>query len=249
MLTGRPALRSRHAWVWSCLLAGCTWMSGAALAAGATQGPSWVELTPAQRLSLQPLESQWNKLSASRKNKWLEIAARFPTLPRDRQIRLQARMTEWAGMSTAQRNDARIRFEETRRLAGEDRQALWEAYQALPPEQRKALADKAIRRAQPAPVAPAVALGQVPRTGGKSVTAPNVAAVASSAARTVAPGTVQAGVGASTRPITQQPLPPRHQQVGMPKIAATAGFVDRNTLLPQRGPQAAAAVPVRAASR
>jgi hypothetical protein len=41
--------------------------------------------------------------------------------------------------------------------------------------------------------------------------------------------------------MNQHPTPPRHQQAGMPKIAATPGFVNDATLLPQRGPQGAAA--------
>ena len=41
----------------------------------------------------------------------------------------------------------------------------------------------------------------------------------------------------------EHPVPPRHQQAGMPKIATNSDFVDRHTLLPQRGPQAAAALP------
>jgi len=41
-------------------------------------------------------------------------------------------------------------------------------------------------------------------------------------------------------PITRHPTPPPHQQTGMPKIAATPEFVNRSTLLPKRGPQAAA---------
>ncbi|HEY6355869.1 MAG TPA: hypothetical protein VIY30_15385, partial [Burkholderiaceae bacterium] len=55
----------------------------------------------------------------------------------------------------------------------------------------------------------------------------------------VAPTVVQAAPGATTTLVTRQPAPPAHQQAGMPKIAATPGFVDRNTLLPQRGAQSA----------
>ena len=40
--------------------------------------------------------------------------------------------------------------------------------------------------------------------------------------------------------ITKRPVPPAHQQTGLPKIAATPEFVDKATLLPQRGPQGAA---------
>ena len=56
----------------------------------------------------------------------------------------------------------------------------------------------------------------------------------------VAPTVVQAAPGATTTLVTRQASPPVHQQTGMPKIAATPGFVDRSTLLPKRGPQGAA---------
>jgi hypothetical protein len=57
--------------------------------------------------------------------------------------------------------------------------------------------------------------------------------------RAVAPGTVQANAGASTRPITQRPTPPAHQQPGQAKIAASPDQVDSATLLPQRGASSA----------
>ena len=55
---------------------------------------------------------------------------------------------------------------------------------------------------------------------------------------------IQAGPGATTTMVSKLPTPPPHQQIGLPKIAASPGFVDRATLLPQRGPQGAAAVSV-----
>ncbi len=58
--------------------------------------------------------------------------------------------------------------------------------------------------------------------------------------KAVAPTVVQARPGATTTLITKRPTPPRHQQTGMPKIAATPEFVNKATLLPQRGPQGAA---------
>jgi hypothetical protein len=47
-----------------------------------------------------------------------------------------------------------------------------------------------------------------------------------------------------SRPAT----PPAHQQPGLPKVAATPGFVDRTTLLPQKGAQAAGTRSASAAS-
>ena len=71
---------------------------------------------------------------------------------------------------------------------------------------------------------------------------PNPATV-QPAPRQVAPALIQAAPGATTTPITRRPTPPAHQQSGMPKIAATPEFVNRSTLLPKRGPQAAAVTP------
>ena len=62
------------------------------------------------------------------------------------------------------------------------------------------------------------------------------------APKQVTPTLVQAAPGATTTLITRRPTPPAHQQSGMPKIAATPEFVHRATLLPRRGPQAAAVV-------
>jgi hypothetical protein len=66
------------------------------------------------------------------------------------------------------------------------------------------------------------------------------------ALRAVGPATVQAAPGATTTFITRRPAPPPHQHTGLPKVAATPEFVDRSTLLPQRGPQGAAVRPVPA---
>ena len=66
----------------------------------------------------------------------------------------------------------------------------------------------------------------------------------------VSPTVVQAKPGASTTLVSKTPAPPLHHQAGLPKIAATDGFVNPSTLLPSRGPQGAAAIaaPASAAS-
>ena len=64
--------------------------------------------------------------------------------------------------------------------------------------------------------------------------------------RLVAPTVVQAQPGATTTLLSRRATPPAHQQAGLPKIAATPDFVDRATLLPQRGAQGAAIRPVAA---
>ena len=44
-------------------------------------GPPWVSLTPAQQSALAPLKKEWPAIDAARKQKWLEIAARLPSMP------------------------------------------------------------------------------------------------------------------------------------------------------------------------
>lgn len=204
----------------------------------ASAGPTWAELSASERQALQPLQVQWNEIDSPRKEKWRDVAARYTSLPTVQQDRLRARMVEWATMTPAQRNVARISFEELRKVPATERQSRWEAYQNLAAEQRQALSTQAASAPQATAARKALAHDD---TQAKSniVTLPQTARPQS----VVAPGTVQAGVGASTRPISKPPTPPRHQQTGLPKIAATPEFVQNETLLPQRGPQGAGVGP------
>jgi hypothetical protein len=214
-------------------------------AAPTPSGPTWAELSAGERQALQPLQHQWNGLDSQRKETWRDVANRYASLPPVQQDRLHERMVEWAGMSPAQRNAARINFEELRRLPATERQTRWQAYQNLPAAERQALVTEASKRPPAAPAAPSPAAARKNLTGDAVQPKSNIVATPRTGKpRTVAPGTVQAGVGASTRSISSPPTPPRHQQSGMPKIAATPGFVQNETLLPQRGPQGAGATPL-----
>jgi hypothetical protein len=234
------------------------------------QGPRWMSLSAAQREALSPLEEDWPGIDASRKQKWLEIAARYPSLSASEKKRVQERMADWARLTPAQRGEARANFQQANRVVPQDRHAQWEAYKALPDTERSRLATQAaaarppaapaasrsgaVAGARPAPAraaaAPAGASGTERRTaatsGGstgstssaKSNLVPNP--TFATTLRPVAPTVVRAGPGATTTLVTKQPAPPIHQQPGLPKIAATPVLVDQSTLLPQRGPQAAA---------
>lgn len=217
----------------------------------AAGGSAWSELTPAQRTALAPLEHQWGSIDAVRKEKWIGIAGRFPTMPADQRKRIQARMTEWAKLTPSERGQARLRYQELRKLTPQERQARWEAYQALPADRRRELAASAApnRVAPPGPAGtPRKAPGNTVRDStrsSKNNIVPNPSYTASP--RPVSPTLLRADRGASTSLITRPVTPPVHQQTGLPKIAVTPGFVDGSTLLPQRGPQGAA-VQARGAS-
>jgi Protein of unknown function (DUF3106) len=201
----------------------------------AASNAQWAALTPAQRQVLAPLERDWSEIDSQGKSKWLELAARFPGLPAEERSRLQQRMAEWSRMSPAERSRARLQFQETRQLQPTDRQAQWQAYQALSEEQRRSLA----QRAKPASKPNAKADVKADSSAGKR----NLVQTTARQPTRAATSTVQqAKPGATTLPMNAKAaLPPAHHQAGLPKIAATPGFVDPATLLPKRGPQGAAA--------
>jgi len=71
---------------------------------------------------------------------------------------MHARMAEWAALKPKEREQARLNFAETKKIAPTDRAANWEAYQALSPEERKELANKAKKK----PASAALAVKPVP---------------------------------------------------------------------------------------
>lgn len=223
------------------LLAGwmlCALALGPVAAAGTTaESAAWGRLTAAQKQVLAPLQKDWPGLDAQRRDKWLEVASRFNTLPAEEQARVKERMVEWARMSPIQRTRARLVFQEARQLPADERQARWQAYRSLSPEARQALA----QRANPA-LRPAANVARVEAPGANPAAKRNlVQAGSTQPPKAIAPTVVQARPGATTSPMATRATPPLHHQAGLPKIAATPTFVDQATLLPKRGPQGAAA--------
>lgn len=222
------------------------WLVAAAIAlAAATQATAlraaeWPELPSTERQVLAPLAPAWPTLDETQRKRWRALAARWSTLPAAEQWRLTARMQEWARLSPAARAAARLQFQEASRLPADSRHLAWQAYQSLTEAERRALAEQSRPATLAVPTPPAAA----ERAGGKdnwvSPTAQPRAQAAGASTRQVQPG-------ASTVPMNRPALPPAPIQHGMPKIVTSPGFVDRETLLPQRGPQGAAATPARPA--
>lgn len=203
--------------------------------------PDWSGLTPDQQLALAPLQKDWNGLDATRRSKWLEIAPRFAALPPQARERLHERMRAWVSLSPAERQQARAGYQWAKRInKSGNREAKWEAYQALSPEQRHELAAKAARK-QAAP----------PCLTGKKCTVADLEAKPKSnlvppapvpvPPKAVAASFLQAKPGATTVPLTQATIPPAHQQAGQTKVWADPQLVDSKTLLPKK--------PARASSR
>ncbi|MCV2355052.1 DUF3106 domain-containing protein [Paucibacter sp. B2R-40] len=207
--------------------------------------PGWAKLNGAQKIALQPLEHDWDGLDTARKSQWLEVATRFSALPAEEQWRLQERMREWARLSPAERQQARIGFQGAKKIGADERQAKWQAYQALPAEQRQQLADKAAKKLE---TQSAKMTGITPSgLSTQSNNAPQAksnrvpAAVPDLAPKAVAASLLQAKPGATTVLITQDKLIPAHQQAGNTKVLANPDLVDSKTLLPKRQASGASA--------
>lgn len=116
--------------------------------------PAWNELTPAQRDALAPLGGMWATLETDQKEKWLEVARRYPNLSSDGQKRVQQRMVEFAKLTPEQRRTARENFRRAYELSAEERQEKLQKYQQLPEDKKRELATRADRKGEPARRAP-----------------------------------------------------------------------------------------------
>ena len=212
---------------------------------------AWQSLSPAQQRALRPLQGEWSRLDAPRRQKWLDIAERMPSMPPDEQARVRERMIEWAQLTPEDRGKARLLFQEAKQASPTDRRSKWEAYRALPDDEKEQLARQAATARTPPASSASPRPGRRARDDAdrveerravapaKSNLVPNPAFAAPP--KPVGPTVTQAAPGATTSLMSRRIDPPPHQQTGLPKIAATPGFVDETTLLPKRGPQAAAA--------
>lgn len=113
--------------------------------------PGWKELTREQQQALQPLAAHWETLPEDRKRKWLALSKNYHTMPATEQAKLHSRMRDWVLLSQQQRTQARLNYEETKKLPSEQKSAQWQAYQQLSAEEKRRLAARA--PAKPAGVA------------------------------------------------------------------------------------------------
>ena len=105
--------------------------------------PAWAELTAEQQAILEPLKNDWDALEPERRQKWIQIAKRYPRMKPLGQERVQRRMQIWANLSPEQRRQARETYKQlakSKRPANKDLRQAWAEYQALSPRERQNLA-------------------------------------------------------------------------------------------------------------
>jgi hypothetical protein len=105
--------------------------------------PAWAELTAEQQQTLAPLKTDWDTLEPERRQKWIQIAKRYPRMKAQEQERVQRRMQAWARLTPEQRRQARENYKHLAKVPRQDpntdlRQA-WAEYQALSPHERQSL--------------------------------------------------------------------------------------------------------------
>ena len=177
-------------------------------------GPGWEVLTTPQKLALYPLAERWALLSEVQKRRWLALAQSFAALPEQEQEKLHSRMTEWASLSAQQRNQARLNYADSNRLARDNKLAQWQAYQALSEEEKRRLAARAAPKPHGAatalkPVSPRK-LAQIPAAAEANPNRPNppkIPPVQSLSPRVVPPSTPAPPVAAGD-PAAAPPPPP-----------------------------------------
>jgi hypothetical protein len=101
------------------------------------------------------MASEWDKLNATQKKKWLAISSKFASLKPDQQLRLQNRMRDWAKLTPEQRRVARESYSRAKKLNPSEKTAEWQQYQQLSEEQKKKLAADAATKKRVANLPPA----------------------------------------------------------------------------------------------
>ena len=107
--------------------------------------PLWISLSPAQKVALEPLAAEWDRMEAPRKQKWLEIAGRFASMKPDEQARVHDKMREWVKMTPDERRLVRENYTKAKKLDVTHKSEQWEKYQQLPEEQKQKLAAEAVK--------------------------------------------------------------------------------------------------------
>jgi hypothetical protein len=109
----------------------------------------WPLLTVDQQRALQPLAQSWGSLSDGQRRKWIEISRNYPSLSSADKAKMHSRMSAWVALSPRERAEARLNFAATSELSKElspqEKQAKWETYQSLSPEEKRKLAEAGVR--------------------------------------------------------------------------------------------------------
>ena len=179
--------------------------------------PLWRDLSSSQQVALAPLEPQWDRMEGLRKRKWIEMSAKFASMPSLEQQRVHERMRQWMRLTPEQRERARENYSKTSRLAQGDKAADWENYKQLSADEKRNLARTATAR-KPAPAAvPEAPALIVPMPCPPNTTRRGAECIVIGAPEAAAPAAT-----ASTPPVNVSPAPATVPAPAAPAPAAPA---------------------------
>ena len=103
--------------------------------------PAWAELTAEQQAILSPLKNDWDTLEVERRQKWIQIAKRYPKMKPQEQERVQRRMHDLAALTPEQRRQARENYRQMAKVPADKRKLReqWAEYQQLSPLERESM--------------------------------------------------------------------------------------------------------------
>jgi hypothetical protein len=110
---------------------------------------TWEGLKPAQKIILEPLESDWDYMLPESRKKWIQVANLYPKMSVADQQRLQSRMASWSKLSQKDRRLARENYLSSLKFPNEKKAEAWSAYQKLSDEQKKKLAQAEVNKKKP----------------------------------------------------------------------------------------------------
>lgn len=179
----------------------------------------WTTMGASTQIFLLPLKDQWPSFSAATKEKWLSLAQRMKNMPPAELERVQARMSNWASLTTSERNRTRLLYQEALRVAPNTRTEQWRRYNELPGDEKQSLAERALQQTD-AHLANrstdhSLSGREPPWAATKINTTP---ASSSPPPQQLGPSVIQALPGAATALISTKTAPPAHQPAGGPKI-------------------------------
>lgn len=107
---------------------------------------SWSDLPHQKQEILAPLAKEWHTLETWRRQKWLEIAERYPQMSAEEQQRIKGRMNAWVKLTPEERKAAREKYRTVQQATPEQKEALkkmWSEYESLPDEEKARLKQSA----------------------------------------------------------------------------------------------------------
>ena len=102
------------------------------------QAPLWANLDAQQKKILRPLETVFDQLPATQRNKWIALVPKYEIMSPNEQLNAKKHMKNWAQLPVDQKRNARIEMLRYTEEADEPPDPkLWELWRSMSTDERK----------------------------------------------------------------------------------------------------------------